>query len=195
MDNSLDIFRIKTNNIAPKKGRILIAEPFLPGDFFSRSVIILVSYSKKGVVGFILNKKIDYPMQELFPDFPDFNARVYLGGPVANDSLYYIHQLENVKGSIHVLGKLYWGGDFDEIKNLISLGLVKSSEIRFFLGYSGWDGGQLEREIKEDSWLVTDGDENMVIHEPDETLWIEFVRKAGSRYKIWENFPENPLLN
>jgi len=59
MKDNLDIFRIKTNNVEPKKGRILIAEPFLPGTYFNRSVILLVAYGQKGAVGFILNKKVD----------------------------------------------------------------------------------------------------------------------------------------
>ncbi|PIF06721.1 MAG: hypothetical protein CSA36_00230, partial [Draconibacterium sp.] len=96
MGENLDIFKIKTNNIAPKKGRILIAEPFLPGDYFSRSVVFLVAYSQKGAVGFILNKRIDFSLQEVFPDFPDFEARVFLGGPVSGDSIFYIHRLGNI---------------------------------------------------------------------------------------------------
>lgn len=195
MDNNYDIFKIRTNNIAPQKGRVLIAEPFLPGDFFSRSVVFLVAHSKKGAVGFILNKKIEYPIQELFPDFPDFDTTVYLGGPVATDSIYYIHNFNSLRGCIHVKGDIYWGGDFDELKKLIGVGIIHPGQIKFFMGYSGWDGGQLEREIKEDSWLVTDFDENTVLLEPEDDTWVDFVRKAGERYRIWENFPENPLLN
>ena len=59
MKGNLDIFKIKTNNVSPQKGRILIAEPFLHGDYFSRSVIFLVAYSGKGAGGFILNKKME----------------------------------------------------------------------------------------------------------------------------------------
>lgn len=196
MDKNLDLFRIKTNNIAPQKGKILIAEPFLPGDYFARSVVFLVSHSKKGAVGFVLNKKIDYPIQQFFPDFPDFNANIYLGGPVATDSVYYLHKLgDTLKGSINVMGNLFWGGDFNILKNQINLGLINPSQIRFFLGYSGWDAGQLEQELKDDSWLVTDIEEDAVIKEMDQASWIKYVRKAGNRYKVWENFPEDPSLN
>lgn len=196
MSKNLDIFKIKTNNIAPQKGRILIAEPFLTGNYFNRSVVLLVAHSNKGAVGFILNKRVDFPINEIFPDFPEFDAKVYLGGPVATDSIYFIHKLGNqLPGSIHVLGNLYWGGDFDELKRQIRVGLLKPGDIRFFLGYSGWDSGQLEQEIKEDSWLVTDVDEEVVMHELNQASWVDFVKKAGQRYTIWENFPENPSLN
>ncbi len=196
MKENLDIFKIKTNNIPPQKGRILIAEPFLPGDYFSRSVVFLVAHSDKGAVGFILNKRIEFQLQDVFLDFPDFEAKVFLGGPVSADSIFFIHKLgDSLPGSIQVLGDLYWGGDFGELKNRIAEGSVNPDDIHFFLGYSGWDAGQLENEIKEDSWLVTDIEEDAVMNETSEQTWSDFVKKAGNRYKIWENFPENPTYN
>jgi putative transcriptional regulator len=196
MNENLDIFKIKTNNVPPKKGRVLIAEPFLSGNYFSRAVIFLVSHSEKGSVGFILNKEIDFEIQDVFPDFPDFDATVFLGGPVSTDSIYYIHKLgKKLPGSINILGDLYWGGDFDVLKNQISSGIIQPSDIHFFLGYSGWDAGQLEVELKEDSWLVTDVDEKAVMQNLDEAAWTDFVKKAGDRYSIWEHFPEDPSLN
>lgn len=196
MKGNLDIFKIRTNNIPPKTGRILIAEPFLHGDYFSRSVVFLVAYSEKGAVGFILNKQIDFRLQDVFLDFPEFDANVYLGGPVAADSIFFVHKLgEKLPGSIKVLENLYWGGDFNVLKKLISNGLVNSADIHFFLGYSGWDAGQLEDEIKDDSWLVTDVDENAVMRESSDVSWTDFVVKAGNRYSIWQNYPENPSFN
>ena len=196
MKENLDIFRIKTNDVQPQKGRILIAEPFLPGNYFSRSIIFLVAHSDKGSVGFILNKEIDFDINDVFPDFPDFDAKVFLGGPVSTDSIYYIHKLgDQLPGSINVLGKLYWGGDFDALKTQITEGNIKPDDIHFFLGYSGWDAGQLTDELKEDSWLVTDVEEAAVMSEFDDVSWTDFVKKAGDRYSIWEHFPENPTLN
>lgn len=196
MNENLDIFKIRTNNIAPRKGRVLIAEPFLGGSYFGRSVVLLVAYSEKGAVGFILNKQVDFPIQDVFPDFPDFDTDVYLGGPVSTDSIYFLHKLgDKLPGSIHVLGDLYWGGDFEVLKRDIKLGTINPADIRFFLGYSGWDAGQLESELKEDSWLVTDVEQEAVMRELNESSWVDFVKKAGSQYSIWENFPENPSLN
>ena len=196
MKENLDIFKIRTNDVPPQKGRILIAEPFLHGEYFSRSVVLLVAHSEKGAVGFILNKKIDFSLQEVFVDFPDFDAQVFLGGPVSADSIFFIHRLgDQLPGSIHVLGDLYWGGDFAVLKDQIQKGDINPEDIHFFLGYSGWDAGQLEGEIKEDSWLVTDVDENIVLQDTDKVTWTDFVKKAGNRYQIWENFPENPTYN
>ncbi|MDD2380203.1 MAG: YqgE/AlgH family protein [Mariniphaga sp.] len=196
MKDNIDIFRIQTNNVAPQKGRVLIAEPFLPGDFFNRSVIFLVAYSNKGAVGFILNKKVDLAIHQVMPGFPEFEGDLCLGGPVATDSIYYIHKLgKKLPGSIHVMGNLFWGGDFDILKHQILSGLIQPSDIRFFVGYSGWDSGQLEREINEDSWLVTDVEEEAVMSDLQLESWAKFVKKAGRRYSVWEHFPENPAMN
>jgi putative transcriptional regulator len=196
MNDNLDIFKIQSNNITPQKGRILIAEPFLPGNYFNRSVILLVAYSTKGAVGFILNKKVDLAIHDILPGFPIFDGDVYLGGPVSTDSVYFIHKLgRKLPGSIQVMDNLYWGGDFEILKQLIHEGQIDSSEIRFFVGYSGWDSGQLEREIKEDSWLVNDVDEEMIMRRLQHDSWAEFVKRVGTRYKVWENFPENPAFN
>lgn len=196
MGEDLNIFKIQSNNIKPKKGRILIAEPFLSGSYFNRSIVFLVAHSDKGAVGFILNKKVDFPIHDIISDFPEFNAQVYIGGPVATDSVYYIHKLgKQIGGSIQVSDNLFWGGDFEDLKRLITLGIAKPTEVRFFLGYSGWDSGQLEEEIKENSWLVNDVNDDIVMANLNQSSWFDFVKEVGKRYTIWEHFPENPSLN
>lgn len=196
MEFNPDIFKIQTNNVVPRKGRILLSEPFLPGNYFNRAVILLVAHSRKGSVGFILNKKLDFQIQDYISGFDDVEADVYMGGPVSTDSIYFIHKRADlIPGSIQVLDDIHWGGDFGEMKRLINLGILSPGEVRFFLGYSGWDAGQLEREIRENSWLVNDVDSNLVMEQLGADAWMEFVKKAGERYFIWENYPENPSLN
>jgi putative transcriptional regulator len=196
MKLNTNIFRIETNHVDPQQGNILIAEPFLAGSYFNRSIIILASYTEKGAVGFILNKKVDYPVEELFVDFPDFDAEIHIGGPVGTDSIYFIHSLgDSIPGSSHIKENLYWGGDFDVLKLQIKLGLVQPNQVRFFLGYSGWEAGQLEEEIKENSWLVADIPQTELMTIDETEMWVESVKAMGGKYSLWENYPENPSLN
>jgi putative transcriptional regulator len=196
MKINTNIFRIETNHVAPKQGHVLIAEPFLSGSYFNRSIILIASYSETGAVGFILNKKVDYPVEDIFVDFPDFEADIHIGGPVGTDSVYFIHTLgELIPGSALIKENLYLGGDFNSLKLQIQLGLVDQSQVRFFLGYSGWDAGQLEEEINENSWLVADISQADLMSLEENTMWSESVRAMGGRYSMWENFPENPSLN
>jgi putative transcriptional regulator len=196
MKLNTNIFRIETNHVAPTQGSILIAEPFLAGSYFNRSIILLASFNETGAVGFILNKKVDFPVEDIFIDFPDFDSEIHIGGPVGTDSVYFIHTLgDAIPESIHIFENLYWGGDFEVLKNQIKLGLVDSNQVRFFLGYSGWGPGQLEEEIKENSWLVTQIPQAELMTINENTMWADAVRSMGGKYKMWENFPENPSLN
>ena len=195
MKFNLDIFKIKTNNVSPQKGKILIAEPFLPGSYFNRSIVLLVEHNENGSVGFILNKPVDFPVKEFKKEFPKYNDQLFMGGPVEIESVYYIHKLGRyIPDSIQIFDDLYWGGDYDHLKDLINSGFAEQNQVRFFLGYSGWGKSQLQEELDEDSWLVSDINSSIVMANTNE-LWKEMVKKLGGKYTLWENFPENPGMN
>ena len=190
-----DFLNIDHENLAPKQGRILISEPLLSDTYFKRSVILITEYSEKGAVGFVLNKPVDIPINEILSDFPNFKANVYVGGPVAKDTIHFLHTLgELVPNSVHVLDNIYWGGDFDSLKELINEGIVEPSHVRFFLGYSGWSPDQLEGEIENNAWLVTRVESSKIMS-GDKDIWKKTLDELGKKYKIWSNFPENPAMN
>ncbi len=190
----LDIFKVKSK-LKPVQGRVLIAEPFLPGDYFSRSTVLLVQCSADGDVGFILNKPTDLPVRELFKDFPDFESNAFIGGPVSNDKLFFLHTLgEKIQDSLPVVENLFWSGNFDHLISLIRAGLVEEEEVRFFLGYSGWSAGQLNAEISDHSWVVVEPSVESILSS-DENFWNECVKSIGGNALFWQNFPEDPELN
>ena len=190
----LDIFKIE-NKLSPKQGRVLVAEPFLPGDYFSRSTVLLVQCTEEGDVGFILNKPTNLLVKDLFKGFPDFESNAFLGGPVSNDKLFFLHTLgEKIPDSLQVRDQLFWSGDFDHLTALISAGLVDEEEVRFFLGYSGWSSGQLAAEIDGHSWVVVDPAVETILSS-DENFWNESVKSLGGNAQLWQNFPENPEMN
>lgn len=195
MNLNLNIFRIKTNNVVPQKGRVLIAEPFLPGSYFNRAIVLLVDHNDEGTVGFILNKQVDFPIPDFSREFPSYSEPIFLGGPVNIESVYYIHKYGDIlKDSVHIVDDLFWGGNFDQLKELINAGIIKQENVRFFLGYSGWGKDQLREELDEDSWLVSDIQPRLIFSDTSE-LWKAMVKKMGGKYSLWENFPENPSLN
>ena len=107
--------------VEPRKGKLLIAEPSLTGDVsFNRSVVLLAEHNSEGSVGFILNKPLDYSMNDLVEEilvpFPVFN-----GGPVEQDNLYFIHKVPHlISNSIEISDGIYWGGDFEATVALIN---------------------------------------------------------------------------
>jgi len=196
MENFDDLIRIKTNDLKPGPGMILISEPFLFDYYFKRSVVLLAEHNPEGSFGVIINKPLTVNFNDVVRDFPDFDARVFLGGPVKTDNLFYIHTLgEAIDDSLPILNGLYWGGDLDRIKELISLGMLNDDNIRFFIGYSGWMSKQLDSELKRDSWLVSSINAERVMHARSETLWQDTLVDMGENYKHWLNFPSEPTLN
>ena len=73
---------------------------------------------------------------------------------------------------------------------------LNDDEIKFFTGYSGWTAGQLEAELRENTWIVTDKySPGTLFKHDEEKLWKDVVISLGSRYAHIANFPENPALN
>lgn len=177
------------------KGKVLISEPFLPDPNFSRTVILLTEHNDEGTVGFVLNRKSEYQIEELIEDFPDFNANVYVGGPVGLNQLFFIHTLgDKIEQSQKIMDGLYWGGNFEHLKLLAEANEISPEQIRFFAGYSGWSEGQLSQEIKDKSWIVAPTSTEMVMLQSDE-YWHEVMQSLGKKFSIMSNFPEDPSLN
>lgn len=180
----------------PKAGRLLVSEPFLADGYFRRAVVLLTEHGANGSVGFILNKPLDIKIEEAIPGFPEFNFPALFGGPVQRDQLYYVHTLgEKIKDSVKIAEGLWWLGDFDQVKDMITKKEIGVNEIRFFIGYSGWEKDQLKNEIKEKSWFVSKADLDLIFSEKPEELWQIAVKKMGADFAMMANFPEDPSLN
>ncbi|MBT3302836.1 MAG: YqgE/AlgH family protein [Bacteroidetes bacterium] len=182
--------------LKPHRGRVLVSVPFLNDHFFGRSVVLLTDHNEEGSVGLILNKPLETKINEAIADFPEFNATLYLGGPVDNQSLFYLHTLgDTIADSIEIMPGLFWGGNFETIKLMIENKQIEPSEIKFFVGYSGWQEDQLERELSEKSWVVQKSSVKNVMLDQSEDYWKYYIKKADKTFSVWADFPVNPSLN
>ncbi len=187
------LFNIKLNTGTPREGSLLIAEPFLKEDCFNHAVVLLVDYGKgETSMGLVINKKSRYNFSELFPSM-EISAPIYAGGPVGNDRLFYIHTLGTlIKESVEITPGLWVGGDFDDVVEYLKAGYPTEGVIRFFLGYSGWQAGQLEEEISNDVWVVdNDYDGSDLLSDDEDTTWHRIVRGLGDRFRGWKYHPMN----
>lgn len=186
----------KKNNKSLVQGNILLAEPFMMDSNFIQAAILLADYHSTGSVGFILNKPINMMVNDLLANFPKIESDVYFGGPVATDTIHYLHNVGDLlDGSKLVSNGVYWGGDFDKLKFLIKSELILPHQIRFYVGYSGWSQGQLEEELKSGSWVVSGGDPNYVFKSPSHGLWKKVMMDKGEIYGILAEMPESTNLN
>jgi len=180
----------------PTQGSLLISEPFLLDSYFKRAVVLLSEHDDKGTLGFILNKPTDVRLNDAVDDFPEFDAPLYFGGPVETDTLFYIHTLgERLKGAKEFVSGIWWGGDYDQLKFLIDTHQIRPDQIRFYAGYSGWEPKQLEGELKEKAWLVSNTNKTFTFFDNPKVLWSQVLRSMGNEYAILANFPEDPNLN
>lgn len=186
----------KLNNLTPAKGRVLISEPFVNDDYFTKSVILLCDYKDEGAFGFVLNNYIDQPINEVIDDFSDFDTKISIGGPVETNLLFFIHTRPDViDDSIEILPGLFMGGQFSQIKELVEAGELKNNEIKFFLGYSGWDKGQLDDEIASNSWFVANVSTDTLMNYHGDDIWQKLLESMGAKHKVIATFPNNPHLN
>ena len=196
MKPELDFFTILPEDKIPEKGKILISEPFLPDTFFNRTVVYLADHNADGSVGFILNKKLDIKVCDAISGFEGWDELLSMGGPVAPDTLHYLHNMgEGIPKSVLVDENIYWGGDIDLIRDLISAGKLDNTQIRFFLGYSGWSAGQLEKELKENSWVIAKINSDIVLNNQVDDAWKRVLRGLKKKYRVWADFPDSPDMN
>ncbi len=180
----------------PSRGKILIAQPFLNEEYFQRSVILLAEHNEEGTFGLVINKPLDFGLNDILPEFPDFTTGVYIGGPVKTDSVFFIHTLgEKIPKSMPIIDGLFWGGDIGVVEDLVHRKELKPDQIRFFLGYSGWSPLQLDKEIEEHTWVVSSARASMLLGTNPAQLWPKMVKRLGADYAEWVLYPTDPSLN
>ncbi len=195
--NEIDKFlQIRTNNVKPAKGRILLSEPLMGDYFFGRSVVLLAEHNEEGSFGTILNKPISANFNDIVKDFPDFDAPVYLGGPVDTENLFYVHTKGDLlPDSLEIIKGVFWGGDIGMLKEMMLLKTIQPKDIRFFIGYSGWAASQLDQELEKNSWIIARATSQKVFGIEPTIMWENIVNKMGEEYKYWKNFPVDPNAN
>lgn len=182
---------------APANGILLIAEPFLKDPSFARSVVLICKHSaEEGTFGFSLHKRSTATLDEMVPGMEGFEIPVYRGGPVQTDTLHYLHKYpEYFPDAVNVTDDIYWGGDFELLKNFIKNETINPDKIKLFLGYSGWSAGQLDTEMEENTWLTVPADSSLIFDTPPAEIWNASLTRLGGKYKMMVHFPTDPQLN
>ena len=186
----------KQNNTSVEKGKLLIAHPFINDGWFRKTVILLAEHNPEGSLGFVLNKPAFIRLKDILPDYPDLVYPVFKGGPVATDQLFFLHQFpDKVEGSLPIFANYYWGGDFNQLINLVRKRVAGYDTTRFFVGYSGWDAGQLQNEMKDKAWLCETPKKETLFTINTEEHWGKLVNEMSSNLSVFANYPFEPNMN
>jgi putative transcriptional regulator len=191
----MEFFKYK-NKLQPERGRLLISEPFLPDPNFERTVVLLCEHNAEGSFGFVLNKPSILKVNEVMEDMTTLESLVYVGGPVQQDTLHFIHRNVSITNAVEIVENIYWGGDFESLLTLCDTRQLGAPDVRFFLGYSGWGPGQLDSELEQDSWIVCDFVTDQLLFDTDpQNMWRKALDNMGGRFSVYSNYPVDPRLN
>lgn len=147
-------------------GQILTSSATIDDPNFRGSVVLITEYNEAGAMAFVINKLFERPLNALveFSSSPAFP--LYQGGPVDTEHLFFIHRHhELIPGGTKISGDIYLGGDFAKAVSLINNKTLDGGDIKIFIGYCGWDAGELEAEIAEGSWNITEAAAGIAFNE------------------------------
>lgn len=173
-------------------GQLLLAHPALQEPTFRRTVILLSAHNDEGAMGVVLNRPLGRQLAELNAEFalgPLAGVPLYSGGPVSPDQLIIVSwQWLQAEEAF----QLHFGIEPEKAAELVGTpGVV----VRGFLGYAGWSGGQLENEMKHDTWFVATVDGEELERADDVVLWRRILGSLDPDLKLQAGEPDDPALN
>lgn len=171
------------------KGSLLVAAPALVDPNFRRTVVLVAEHGEAGAMGVVLNRPSETAVAEAIPEFVSLagdEEPVFVGGPVAVDSLLALAEVE----------------DPDDAAELVvgTVGFVQDPDVatvrgRVFVGYAGWSPGQIEAELDEESWIVVPAEVDDVFSDDPDELWSAVLRRQGGPLALLSSMPPDPSLN
>ncbi len=180
-----------------EKGTFLVSAPEIDTGLFFRSVILVCEHTPEGSFGLVINKNlnIDLPDEIINIDQlanPDVGIRA--SGPVQTNQMMLLHTSDKViRQSLEICDGVYLGGDLNFLQECITD--AEGPKIFLCFGYSGWGGGQLEREFLDGNWLLHPASKDLVFNTPPEKLWQTLLQKMGGKYATLSMIPEDLTLN
>lgn len=173
-------------------GQLLLAVPSLRDSYFSRSVVFLAAHTEDdGTFGYILNRPLKQRVGDLMPDQelgPLGELPVFMGGPVGADKLAFASlRWSRARKALQVSTHL----SVNDALHELSMG----RQVRGFVGYSGWESGQLERELERRSWITAEPNQPLILTAEATDLWSELLRSMGPAFGLLANVPEDVSLN
>ena len=168
------------------ENHFLIAMPSMQDPFFKRAVTYICEHNQEGAMGLVINQPINITVGELLDKIEIDNDKnkqaaglaVYAGGPVKTDRGFVLHSPKHGYSSSQKLSSDIMITTSKDV--LASLTTSEAPEqFIITLGYAGWDQGQLEQELLENSWLIIKADPEIIFNTPVEKRWEKAVSMLG----------------
>lgn len=165
------------------KGKLLIASSAILDGHFNQSVVLIIDHDSRGALGLILNHPLPSDRQRRHP--------LYKGGPVDSDQRLLLHAAAVLASDAAIVEGLY----FENSDDLLEALAEGNHAYRRFAGYAGWGTGQLEFELRTNSWVLLDARADLVFHTSDAELWRLCLAEKGGLFRHFARTHKNILLN
>lgn len=178
-------------------GKLLVASRELADPNFAQTVILLVHYDSEGVVGLMLNRRMDLPISRVLAQLEtakDLSDPVYLGGPVETPTVFaLLRSKDKIEGAEHVFDGVYWISTKTALEKTIS-SRPDPGVFHVYLGYAGWTTDQLKTEVRLGGWFIFQADNQTVFNSNPDSLWHQMIKKTELKMAVCPTFagPQQP---
>ncbi len=171
------------------KNHFLVAMPSMVDPYFKQSVIYVCEHNDDGAMGIMINAPIEVTVEKMLeqvdvePVHPQINTaslkqQVLNGGPVSEDRGFILHiPKDDYQSSVQMTDGL----SMTTSKDILTVLGTEAEPKQYLvaLGYSGWEAGQLEQEMADNSWLSIEADTDIIFKTPVDERWRKALTKLG----------------
>jgi putative transcriptional regulator len=165
------------------RGKLLVASSALLDGHFNRSVIFIVDHDDRGSLGLVLNHPLPSDNYRRHP--------LFRGGPVDPDHRSILHSSPALTTGTEITDGIYFESSDDLLIELATL----QQPFRRYAGYAGWATGQLEYEIRTNSWFLLEASVETVFHDAGIDLWRKCLIEKGGLYRYFARTQKSIMLN
>ena len=180
-----------------EKGTLLIASPEIESGLFFRGVVLICEHSAEGSFGILINRKLDLELPEEIINMGNISnphVSIRAGGPIQTNQMMLLHTHENPElQALKICEGVFLGGDLQFLQEMLSD--EAGPFINLCFGYTGWAGGQLDREFLDGSWFIHPSSKQYLFEVPPEKLWRMLLRDMGGRYATLSMIPDDLTVN
>ena len=184
----------ETNSL---QGKLLVAGPALGDPNFAQTVALMVEHNGEGALGLVLNRPTDISIADVWSQLDEDAEPIegvhYRGGP-CEGVLMVLHTHASAS-QVEVCPGLHFATEESHLRWLMR---HNTAAIRYYVGYAGWTGGQLEAELETGSWLLAPASAEMVFNE-ENGQWLTLMKQIDpTAARLATNprlVPDDPSVN
>lgn len=187
----------------PLPGQLLVATPEISDEPFRRTVVLLLDHDEDGTLGLVVNRPTRLPVRQVLPGWHEEVVGppvVFSGGPVSPDNALGLARLADPHVAHDAGGPVGWKRLYEDV-GLVDLDappeVVRDglAAMRVFAGYAGWGSGQLEQEMRQGAWVVTEAERDDPFGAEPLDLWPVVLRRLGPPLAFAVTYPDDPTAN